>query len=280
MIKISYVKEDTNKNLLHHHCHPEVEINIFLSGSGMYMVENKNYPVRAGDVFLMLGNMFHWLDVSNSEVEMNLIKIIFSPDDVSGDSDVSVKIYSELLDAFYKSSDRFDVRLPATSGYSSGIVRAAEQMWRDVQSGIADGGEKYLLAYILNSMKNHYLSKENQALITFDSRQYHDIMQTIMYIDENYADDISIDSLAQIAHLSVNRFIISFKQVMGITPGKYIISKRIAAASTLIAENRMKITEIAFECGFNSTANFNKAFLNITGMTPSEMRKKIIKSTD
>ena len=280
MIKISYVKEDANKDLLPHHCHPEVEINIFLSGSGMYMVENRNYPIRAGDVFLMLSNTFHWLDVSNSDADMNLIKIIFSPKDICKDSDTAAKVYNDLLEAFYKSRDHFDVRLPATSGYSSGIVRIAEQMWRDMQSGSADGGEKHLLMYILNNIKNYYLSKENQGLVAFDPQRYHDIMQTMIYIDENYADDISIDDLAQIAHLSANRFIVSFKQVTGMTPGKYIISKRIAAASTLIAENRLKITEIAFDCGFNSTANFNKAFLNVMGMTPSEMRKRISAYTD
>lgn len=49
----------------------------------------------------------------------------------------------------------------------------------------------------------------------------------------------------------------------------------VVLAKVLLAENKLSITEIAFACGFHSTAAFNRQFLKMTGMTPTEMQKRV-----
>ncbi len=60
MIKISCLNEKARKFVIRH-CHDEMEINVFLSGQGTYLVNGVEYPVRAGDVFLFHPCMFHCL---------------------------------------------------------------------------------------------------------------------------------------------------------------------------------------------------------------------------
>ena len=52
----------------------------------------------------------------------------------------------------------------------------------------------------------------------------------------------------------------------------YVNSRRIDAAIRLLADNELNILDIAVKCGFNNTANFNKTFKKITGLTPTEYR--------
>ena len=56
------------------------------------------------------------------------------------------------------------------------------------------------------------------------------------------------------------------------SPWDYITVKRIDLARRLLAESDKNILEIAMLCGFNNTANFNRAFRNVTGKTPKEIR--------
>lgn len=268
MIQIFYIGEKKKEPDLHH-SHPEVEINLFLSGSGYYLVENKKYSVQSGDIFFFLENTFHCLITSN---EIKLIKIRFLPGDLNLLN--SDNLYYEVMEAYHESSCRLNVKIPSSYKHTAGILNVTMQMWQDYQnSQVVNARQKYLLLYILTSIKDYYAEGRDDQIDRFNLTYYNNIMAAVRYIDEKYSENITISDLAKIAHLSANRFILSFKRFMGMTPIQYVINRRISMACNMVMNNNMSITDIAFESGFKNTANFNKHFKKIVGMTPMEMRK-------
>ena len=74
--------------------------------------------------------------------------------------------------------------------------------------------------------------------------------------------------------MSKSYFSTIFKKYNGISPWDYITIKRVEKAVTLLKTTDKTKLEIAQSCGFNSPANFYKAFLRITGKSPKYYSKK------
>ena len=64
-----------------------------------------------------------------------------------------------------------------------------------------------------------------------------------------------------------------FHRMTGQTFSAYLGGRKVARAAELLRRTRKSVTEIAFECGFNNLANFNRQFLKYKGCTPSAHRK-------
>lgn len=100
------------------------------------------------------------------------------------------------------------------------------------------------------------------------------VEQAIRYINTNYAEEISIDTLCR--ECAVNRTTLSkrFKAAVGTTIHTYIIQVRVQLAAMMLKETYMPVTEIMFNTGFNTTANFNRYFRKIRNCTPREYRAR------
>ena len=90
------------------------------------------------------------------------------------------------------------------------------------------------------------------------------------YIDSMVVPNINLDDLSKFFDLDKGYIIHRFKDKFGISPYKYISRKRIEAARKMLADNNMKIGEIASALGYNGTQHFSSSFKKATGMTPSE----------
>jgi AraC-like DNA-binding protein len=100
-----------------------------------------------------------------------------------------------------------------------------------------------------------------------------DRMQRVCdYIHAHLEEPIERASVAHEAHLSQGAFSRFFKLRTGKTLPGYINELRVGRACRLLAENETRITDIALECGFANLANFNRRFLEITGLTPRNYR--------
>ena len=94
------------------------------------------------------------------------------------------------------------------------------------------------------------------------------------YINRHLPDELTLEEIAKRADMSPNYFSHIFKKTVGVALWDYITSKRIESAMTLITERPDRnMLDIAVDCGFNNTANFNKMFRRVTGMTPSKFRR-------
>lgn len=101
-------------------------------------------------------------------------------------------------------------------------------------------------------------------------------MSAIEYIDANYTETISIETLCSIACVSKTVLFKKFKDTFGATPVEYILKRKIeSAVSMLLYKPLHSVKQIAMECGFNSESYFNYVFKKRTGTTPVVYRTKV-----
>ncbi|AEV98116.1 AraC family transcriptional regulator [Niastella koreensis] len=93
-------------------------------------------------------------------------------------------------------------------------------------------------------------------------------------IEANLFSPISVEDLAQKINLSVSSFKREFKKLYNDSPANYIKTKRLERAAELLLASNERITDIAFECGFNDLANFTKSFHDRFSTSPSNYRLK------
>jgi len=102
-------------------------------------------------------------------------------------------------------------------------------------------------------------------------------IRTVMnFIIKNYSDPISIAFIAEQVNLSPNYLCLLFKKETGKTMNEYIEQIRIEKSKELLENGTMKINEIAKRVGYNNPNYFTAVFRKITGMYPSEYRKKVM----
>jgi len=93
-------------------------------------------------------------------------------------------------------------------------------------------------------------------------------------IEANLFSQTSIEELAQKTNLSVSSFKREFKKIYNDSPANHIKNKRLERAAELLIVSNKRITDIAFDCGFNDLANFTKSFHDKYDSTPTNYRLK------
>lgn len=129
-------------------------------------------------------------------------------------------------------------------------------------------GKMYEIFYILFANKYiEILDVETQG------KKYRALRRITEYINENFCDSISLDTIAQTTGLS--RYYVShlFKELMNTTFVNYVNELRLTRAAMLLTTTDTPIIEIAGMSGFNNISNFNRAFKMYYDTTPSKYRK-------
>lgn len=90
------------------------------------------------------------------------------------------------------------------------------------------------------------------------------------FIEESYAQTLTVTALAEIAGYSTRHFARAFRNTCGQTPIEFITDLRIERAKGLIRRGELSFTEIALVCGFGQSQRFSTVFKQRTGSTPSE----------
>ena len=93
------------------------------------------------------------------------------------------------------------------------------------------------------------------------------------FIDNNYTEDISLETVADIAGFSKFHFSRLFKQFTDTSFYDYLNLRRIKAAENLLLDPSLPITEIALQSGFSSISTFNRVFKAFKKCTPSEFKE-------
>ena len=142
----------------------------------------------------------------------------------------------------------------------------------------AEGAEKWLfLLRILNILSKSNDGEKLSNPYTKIAQQLPEgnrLSKVIFFISENYDQDITLENMADIASMTVPSFCRYFKKRTNKTFVQFLNEYRIGKACVLLVENKLSVTEIWYELGFNSSSNFNKIFKKIYQCTPMEYRKK------
>ena len=93
------------------------------------------------------------------------------------------------------------------------------------------------------------------------------------FIHEHAGEEISLASVAKAANTSANYLSEKFKEATGINYVKYVAQTRFEKAATLLRQADLRVSEIAFACGFQSLSQFNRVFKKLAGKSPTEYRR-------
>ncbi len=91
-------------------------------------------------------------------------------------------------------------------------------------------------------------------------------------IHNNLYSSMSLDEYAFLCGMSLSTFKRKFKEVFNESPKRYILKMKLQKATTLLKSNTERISEIAYNCGFESISSFNRAFKSHFGKSPSDFR--------
>ena len=90
-------------------------------------------------------------------------------------------------------------------------------------------------------------------------------------IDGDISRKVYINALAREAAISEFHFYRSFKNAFGVSPHQYVLSKRLEKSVELLKDGRFKLTEIAYQVGFNDIYSFSKSFKKRFNTCPSQL---------
>jgi len=101
------------------------------------------------------------------------------------------------------------------------------------------------------------------------SKHYNYAEFVMKYIAEHYHDNLSLEDLARVAHISVNYLSALFKKEVGISFKRYLVQFRIQKAVDILNEKDIPLYEVAELVGYYDYAQFSKMFKKVTGITPN-----------
>ena len=103
--------------------------------------------------------------------------------------------------------------------------------------------------------------------------KYSRIKQAVTYLESNYTEDFSVETLAKLCSLSTTSFRRFFVECKGLSPVEYRNRLRIQKASELLKTGRYTVGEVAEQVGIRDIKYFGKLFKHHTGLTPSMLKK-------
>lgn len=131
------------------------------------------------------------------------------------------------------------------------------------------------IVQLLSIFAEHLSMVSNQTLVRQQNSEPPMITKAKVFIQQHHAEDLSLGQVAKAMNTSTFYFCKMFKKATGINFTDYLSRVRIEKAKNLLLNPNLRISEIAFEVGFQSLTHFNRVFKNILGQSPSEYREKL-----
>jgi AraC family transcriptional regulator, arabinose operon regulatory protein len=106
------------------------------------------------------------------------------------------------------------------------------------------------------------------------------LRRVLSHMEQNLARPVSVEELADIAHLQKNYFIGRFRKAFGMPPIRYLQQRRIELAKELLSRSEESVSEISSRAGFGDAFGFSRSFKDHTGYSPSAWRSLHGRSKD
>lgn len=121
------------------------------------------------------------------------------------------------------------------------------------------------------------LASSSFAKVDVDSESRR-ILKVKDYISKHYTEEIRLADLADLVGMSTTSFSRFFKLRSGKTLSDYVVEMRLGVASRQLVDTTNSVSEICYDCGFNTLSNFNRLFRKYKGCSPTEFREKYFKT--
>lgn len=128
---------------------------------------------------------------------------------------------------------------------------------------------------LLSIFAQHLSMASNQIIMQREHAEPPMITKAKAFIQEHQAEDISLTIVAKSVNTSTFYFCKMFKKVTGLNFTNYLSRVRIEKAKNLLLNPNLRISEIAFEVGFQSLTHFNRVFKKVIGQSPTHYRSQL-----
>ncbi|NLA84384.1 MAG: AraC family transcriptional regulator [Clostridiales bacterium] len=221
-----------------------------LDGEADYMLyDNKNLVVKKGDLVYMPKDSKY---ESKASIAKRYSYIIVNMDII--DDSMSDIVFTNDI----------SIILNAKNSYYENIFREINNAF--VKAGMASGIKCKALVYEMLSHLAMDLFKNGLA-----ANRYSKIYPGILYLEENYHRNITINELAEVSHLSVSHFRRLFTEYFNMSPIEYINKLKIKKACELLRSGMYTVSETAEKTGFTNIYYFSRLFKEIIGISPKKM---------
>ncbi len=259
--------------LTEHH-HTELELGLYLSGSGSYMASGRELSFAPGDLLLFGSNQEHIIDKINLSEDIRLLNLHFDPRILWGSALQSFS-HGSLRGFIGDLSQNAQHMSPKEPHYDAvrSLMHEIEMEFRHRQPEFELAIEGRILDILIRLVRSQ--AKQPQPATGHGINYEHlaCVEKVTDYILNNLSEPLTLEGLARQANTSRSYLCSLFKEINGIPMWEYITIKRIDLAIRYLRETQEPVTRIGELCGFNTSANFNRAFRKITQQSPSEFRK-------
>lgn len=128
---------------------------------------------------------------------------------------------------------------------------------------------------LLGIFAQHLSMLSNQVVVQRENSEPPMISRAKQYIQEHITEDLSLGQVAKAVNTSTFYFCKMFKKATGINFTDYLSRMRIEKSKNLLLNPNLRVSEIAFEVGFQSLTHFNRVFKKILGQSPTEYRMQL-----
>jgi AraC-like DNA-binding protein len=129
---------------------------------------------------------------------------------------------------------------------------------------------------LLSIFAQHLSMLSNQVVVQHDNAEPPVITRAKEFIHEHQTEELSLGQVARAVNTSTFYFCKMFKKVTGINFTDYLSRVRIEKSKNLLLNPNLRVSEIAFEVGFQSLTHFNRVFKKILGQSPTEYRAQLL----
>ena len=129
---------------------------------------------------------------------------------------------------------------------------------------------KELLHVLVRSDLSGNNGKILGSLFQANEYKFQEVIQSHLF------DDLNLEDLAFLSGLSLSSFKRKFSLIYGTTPNKYFVSKRLEKAQLLLSTTNLRISEIAYDCGYSDVGYFTKVFQKHYNTSPTKFRDKLL----
>lgn len=238
------------------HTHHYAELFFLVDGKGFFQVELQRFPVHSGSLVVVNPYVAH-TELSSPEEPLEYI--------VVGLNGVQFDIPNNQEQRFFFMDDSEEQS--SFNFYLQTILQERARMEENYLPICSNLSQAFLLQL------RRSLAKQSMSIKHTKSNSICTYVK--QFIDEHYDENISLDSLAELAHMSKYHFVHAFNKEVGCSPISYLQSRRIAASRRLLELGGYSVSQISSMTGFSSASYFSQRFKKTMGITPQEYSKDV-----
>lgn len=251
------------------HWHPDFEIATAVQGVLDYQVGRQHITLEAGDSIFVNGNVLHRVRQLSGDRADPIPIILFSGAAVAPEHSTIYQKYIQPVAQCDALPFLVFRRGSGAHGEMNALIRETCLCLREqrqcyemaVQRGI-----NRMFEYIYCNFDHFPKSEAARVQMKGQIR----LQKMLTYIYEHYTETVTLEDIANAAHISRSEAGRCFHTYMGCSPVEALIQYRLQTARRLLSERTMTLQEVSFACGFHSVSYFSRKFKKVYGHAPSQ----------